>query len=69
MLKNAPEYAVYYQFGRDDIIKDDWDVFRIVAKAPHQNEEEGMLYLIQDELGRCYLLHKDGIAPIKNKKG
>lgn len=57
--QNAPEYSAYWQF--DQLIHNDKDTFKIVAKAIHKEKDKGMLYLIQDESLRCYLVSEQGL--------
>lgn len=66
VTKNAPEFAVYYMYCasyfspsiRERITA---STFTVVAKAPHSDFADRMLYLIQDEFARCFLLGEEGL--------
>lgn len=66
VTKNAPEFAVYYMYCasyfypsiRERITA---STFTVVAKAPHSDFADRMLYLVQDEFARCFLLGEEGI--------
>lgn len=64
VTKNAPEFAVYYVYTLyyTDIYKKlGTSTFTVVAKAPHTDFTDRMLYLVQDEFARCFLLGEEGI--------
>lgn len=66
VTKNAPEFAVYYMYCasyfypsiRERITA---STFTVVAKAPHSDFADRMLYLVQDEFARCFLLGEEGL--------
>lgn len=66
VTKNAPEFAVYYMYCasyfypsiRERITE---STFTVVAKAPHSDFADRMLYLVQDEFARCFLLGEEGL--------
>lgn len=64
VTKNAPEFAVYYVYTLyyADIYKNlGTSTFTVVAKAPHTDFADRMLYLVQDEFARCFLFGEEGI--------
>lgn len=64
VTKNAPEFAVYYVYNLyyADIRKElGTSTFTVVAKAPHTDFTDRMLYLVQDECDRCFLFDERGI--------
>lgn len=64
VTKNAPEFAVYYVYAvyyADIYKKLGTSTFTVVAKAPHSDFADRMLYLIQDEFARCFLLGEEGL--------
>lgn len=64
VTKNAPEFAVYYVYAvyYDDIYKKlGTSTFTVVAKAPHTDFADRMLYLVQDEFARCFLVGEEGL--------
>lgn len=66
VTKNAPEFAVYYMYCasyfypsiRERITA---STFTVVAKAPHSDFADRMLYLVQDKFARCFLLGEEGL--------
>lgn len=64
VTKNAPEFAVYYVYTlyyADIYKKLGTSTFTVVAKAPHTDFADRMLYLVQDEFARCFLFGEEGI--------
>lgn len=64
VTKNAPEFAVYYVYTLyyADIYKNfGTSTFTVVAKAPHADFADRMLYLVQDEFARCFLFDEEGL--------
>lgn len=62
VTKNAPAFAVYYQYGSNNI--DDKCTYKVVAKAEHSFGDDHMLYLIQKEDNKCYLIREKGIKKV-----
>lgn len=64
VTKNAPEFAVYYVYAvyyADIYKKLGTSTFTVVAKAPHTDFADRMLYLVQDEFARCFLVGEEGL--------
>lgn len=64
VTKNSPEFAVYYVYTLyyADIYKNlGTSTFTVVAKAPHTDFADRMLYLVQDEFARCFLFGEEGL--------
>lgn len=64
VTKNAPEFAVYYVYTlyyADIYKKLRTSTFTVVAKAPHMDFADRMLYLVQDEFARCFLFGEEGL--------
>lgn len=64
VTKNAPEFAVYYVYAvyyADIYKKLGTSTFTVVAKAPHTDFADRMLYLVQDEFAHCFLVGEEGI--------
>lgn len=64
VTKNAPEFAVYYVYAvyYTDIYKKlGTSTFTVVAKAPHTDFADRMLYLVQDEFAHCFLVGEEGL--------
>ncbi len=64
VTKNAPKFAVYYVYNlyyADICEKLGTSTFTVVAKAPHTDFADRMLYLVQDEFDRCFLFGEEGI--------
>lgn len=66
VTKNAPEFATYYVYAPyyfDSSIREriTASTFTVVAKAPHTDFADRMLYLVQDEFACCFLFGEKGI--------
>lgn len=58
LVDNNYVYTLYYA----DIYKKlETSTFTVVAKAPHTDFADRMLYLVQDEFARCFLFGEEGL--------
>lgn len=67
--KNAPNFAVYYQYGRCLVDHVGSCTYQVVAKSRYSEDldhQEPMLYLIQKDDKSCYLIGESGIEKVLN---
>lgn len=65
--RNAPNFAVYYQYGRGLVDYVGSCTYQVVAKSEYSEDldcQEPMLYLIQKDDKSCYLIGEKGIEKV-----
>ncbi len=69
VLKNVPEYAVFYVYGK----KPKYRCYTVIAKAPHEHIEGKTIYFIKEKRRiqshvdprACYLIGAEGLEKVK----